>query len=230
TAAKLYDRWDIHQRAQHWLMMVAFTLLAVTGLIIKFAFSPIAQAVAKIFGNFETLFFIHLGAAVLMTAGALYHVVYLLIKGSRRQLSGSMLPSWQDVKDLADTIGYYFGLRKEGPRFRKYSYKEKLDYVAEYWGTPVMILSGLILWFPGAAAGIMPGWVIESAHFVHQGEGLLAILVIFTWHIYTVHFSPDFFPMNRVWLTGKVSREVMEKEYPLELDRLEKEEGTDDGR
>jgi cytochrome b subunit of formate dehydrogenase len=105
-----------------------------------------------------------------------------------------------------------------------------LDYVAEYWGTPVMILSGLILWFPGAAAGIMPGWVIESAHFVHQGEGLLAILVIFTWHIYTVHFSPDFFPMNRVWLTGKVSREVMKKEYPLELARLDKGEGTNVGR
>lgn len=227
--AKLYERWDIHQRIQHWLMLVSFTLLAVTGLLIKFALTGWAQTVAKIFGNFSILFSVHLGAAALMTAAAVYHVYYLVVKGWRRQLRLSMLPSIKDGKDLWANLSFFSGRGQEGPKFAKYSYKEKVDYLAEYWGTPVMVITGLMLLFPGIAADIFPRWVVASAHFMHQGEGLLAILVIFTWHLYSVHFSPDFFPMNRVWLTGKVSREVMEHEYPLELVRLEEEEGRING-
>ena len=165
TPAKLYERWDIHQRAQHWLMMISFTLLAITGLIIKFAYTPWAQTLAKIFVTFETLFFIHLAGAVLMIAAALYHLVYLIGKAFRRSLRGTMLPRWQDLKDLACNIGLFCGIRKEGPKFAKYSYKEKVDYLAEYWGTPVMIITGFILWFPGAAASFLPRWAIESATF-----------------------------------------------------------------
>lgn len=221
--AKLYDRWDIHQRAQHWCMMISFTLLAFTGILIKFAYSGWAQSVAKIFGSFEILFAVHLGGAGLMIFSALYHLVYLVVKGFKKQLRGTMLPSFKDLKDIVTNLLFLSGRAKKGPKFAKYSYKEKVDYLAEYWGTPVMIISGLMLMYPGVAAGIFPRWVVASAHFVHQGEGLLAILVIFTWHLYAVHFSPDFFPMNRVWLTGKVDREVMEHEYPLELARLEEE-------
>lgn len=227
--AKLYDRWDINQRVQHWLMLISFTLLAVTGLLIKFAYTGWAQFAAKVFGNFEILFLIHLVGAALMILSALYHVTYLIVKGWKKQLRGSMLPSFKDVKDLVSNLLFLSGKAQEGPKFAKYSYKEKVDYLAEYWGTPVMIITGLMLLYPGVAAGIFPRWIVAGAHFVHQGEGLLAILVIFIWHLYSVHFSPDFFPMNRVWLTGKVDREVMEHEYPLELARLE-EEGKKNGK
>lgn len=222
--AKLYQRWDIHQRIQHWLMLISFTLLAVTGLLIKYAYYPPAQTLAGIFGSFEILFNVHLGAAVLMIISALYHLIYLAAKAGGRKLRLTMLPQWQDIKDLVNNFFLFIGRAEKGPSFGKYSYKEKVDYLAEYWGTPLMILTGLILWFPGTAARLLSRQVIESAHFAHQGEGILAILVIFTWHLYSVHLSPDFFPMNRVWLTGKISRETMEHEYPGELARLDEEE------
>jgi len=225
SSSKQYDRWDIHQRSQHWMLVTSFTLLTVTGLLIKFANNSWAQAVAKIFGSFEILFAVHLVAAVLMTLGAVYHLGWLFWKASRRELRGTMLPGLKDARDIGENLAYFIGRRAQGARFAKYSYKEKIDYLAEYWGTPVMILTGLVLWFPGVASDIMPRRLIDSAHFIHQGEGLLAILVIFTWHMFSAHFSPDFFPMNRVWLTGKMSHEVMAEEYPLELARLEKEEG-----
>lgn len=224
TPAKLYDRWDFHQRAQHWLMLASFTLLAITGILIKFAFTGWAQSIAPVFGSFENMFRVHLISAVLMIVTALYHLVYLIIKASKKNLRGTMLPRIQDAKDIYGNVCYLCGISKTAPQFGKYSYKEKVDYLAEYWGTPVMIITGLILWYPGTANSILPRWAIESSHFIHQGEGLLAILVIFTWHLYSVHLSPDFFPMNKVWLTGKLSREVMEHEYPLELARLEQED------
>jgi formate dehydrogenase subunit gamma len=222
-SAKIYERWDFHQRLQHWLMMFSFTLLTITGLTIKFAYQAWAQAVARIFGSFEILFNIHLFAAVVMILGAVYHIVYLIIRFSQGRLRGTMLPRVQDAKDIFGNIGYLTGLSKTAPRFGKYSYKEKADYLAEYWGTPVMVLTGFILWFPAVFNSFLPRWAIECSHFIHQGEGLLAILVIFTWHLFAVHFVPEYFPMNRVWLSGKISREALEHEYALELERLERE-------
>ncbi|MEN3003870.1 cytochrome b/b6 domain-containing protein [Dehalobacterium formicoaceticum] len=221
---RLYDRWDIHQRIQHWFMVLSFTLLTVTGLMMHFAYTGWVQKAAQIFGSFENLFLVHLTAAVLMMINAFYHLIYLIVLAFQGKLRGSMLPRIQDAKDIIANLRLFLGFAKEGPRFSKYSYKEKVDYLAEYWGTPVMIVTGLILWFPHVAANIFPRQVIDSAHVIHQGEALLAILVIFIWHIYSVHFTPGFFPMNQVWLTGRLSREVMEEEYPLELARLEEEE------
>ncbi|MGI6679335.1 MAG: formate dehydrogenase subunit gamma [Dehalobacterium sp.] len=221
---RYFDRWDIHQRVQHWLMVLSFTLLATTGLIMHFAYTGWVQKVAQIFGSFENLFLVHLSAAVLMMINGLYHLIYLIVLAFQGKLRGSMLPQIQDAKDIIASFRLFLGFSKEGPRFAKYSYKEKVDYLAEYWGTPVMIVTGLMLWFPHVAANIFPRWVIDSAHVIHQGEALLAILVIFIWHIYSVHFTPYFFPMNGVWLTGRISHTVMEDEYPLELARLEEEE------
>ncbi|WP_366922536.1 cytochrome b/b6 domain-containing protein [Metallumcola ferriviriculae] len=226
----MYKRWDIHQRLQHYLTVISFLSCAVTGIVIKFAYTTWAQSFAKLFGNFNTLFAIHLAGAVIMIIAGVYHLFYLVHRVFKGNLRGTMLPVWKDLKDFALNICFYCGLTRSAPQFAKYSYKEKIDYLAEYWGTPLMIITGLILLYPGKAIAIMPRWVIECSHFAHQGEGMLAFLVIFTWHIYAVHFSLDFFPMNNVWLTGKVSREVMEHEYPLELALIENKEGSLDGR
>lgn len=223
NSSEMYKRWDMHQRIQHWIVISSFTMLSITGIPIKFAYEAWAQSYARIFGSFEVLYGIHkIGAAMLMIL-AVYHVMYLIIKAVQGKLRWSMFPIIKDFKDFAQNISYYLGLSKERPLFKKYSYKEKMDYWAVYWGSPIMIFSGLLIWFPGYAASKTPKWVIDSSHFFHQDEGMLAILFIFSIHFYNVHFSPDFFPMNYTWLTGKVSKEVMEHEYPLELDRIEKE-------
>lgn len=227
-SSKMYQRWDIHQRAQHWLMVSSFIMVAITGIPIKFAYTSWAQSYAKFFVKFEILFGIHKVGALIMMVSAIYHLVYLITKTIVGSLNWTMFPIIKDFKDFFQNILYFIGFKKEAAKYKKYSYKEKMDYWAVYWGTPIMVLSGLVLWFPGKAVTMMPKWVIDSAHYLHQDEGMLAILFIFTIHFYNVHFSPDFFPMNYTWLTGKVSREVMEHEYPLELARIEEEENANE--
>jgi formate dehydrogenase subunit gamma len=224
---RMYERWDIHQRTQHWLMLSSFILVSVTGIPIKFAYMSWAQSYAQVFGNFEILFGIHKLGAVIMTTSALYHLLYLIIKTITGKLRWTMIPIIKDVRDFALNFAYFCELRAKPAQFKKYSYKEKMDYWAVYWGTPIMVLSGLVLWFPGKAVSFMLQWLIESSHFLHQDEAMLAILFIFSIHLYNVHFSPDFFPMNTTWLTGKVSREIMEHEHSLELVRLEEEEKSE---
>jgi hypothetical protein len=53
----------------------------------------------------------------------------------------------------------------------------------------------------------------------------MAFLVIIIWHFFNAHFSPEAFPFDSSIFTGKMSRERMEKEHPLEYERMLAESG-----
>jgi hypothetical protein len=38
--------------------------------------------------------------------------------------------------------------------------------------------------------------------------------------MYNVHLNPSIFPMSRIWLTGRISREELKHEHPLEYRRI----------
>jgi hypothetical protein len=43
---------------------------------------------------------------------------------------------------------------------------------------------------------------LDFAVTVHFYEAVLATLAILVWHLYTVIFDPDVYPMDTAWLTG----------------------------
>jgi cytochrome b subunit of formate dehydrogenase len=89
-----------------------------------------------------------------------------------------------------------------------------------------MVLSGFVLWFPFKTLTILPRWIVNASLVVHSYEAALAILALVVWHFYTVHLSPDHFPMSPVWITGKMSTEEMKEHHPLEYERLMQEESA----
>ena len=115
---------------------------------------------------------------------------------------------------------YLFGLRKEKPMFDTFSYKEKFDYWAVFWGMVIMGVSGLILWFPAIATQWLPGLAVPIAKTAHSDEALLAVLAIAFWHMYNVHFNTSVFPFNKTIFTGKIGKHQMIEEHPLEYARL----------
>jgi len=44
---------------------------------------------------------------------------------------------------------------------------------------------------------------------MHSDEALLAIVFILIFHFYNEHLKPEVFPMNWMWLTGKMSTEQL---------------------
>jgi cytochrome b subunit of formate dehydrogenase len=125
----------------------------------------------------------------------------------------------KDIADIKQSVRYYMGADNEPPKYGKYSYVEKVEYWSLLWGTVVMILSGLFLWFPFT----LPSWLVNAALIVHSYEAALAVSAIVVWHMYTVHLSPDHFPMSWTWINGKMSAEEMKEHHPLEYDRLIRE-------
>ena len=213
------ERFDIHARIQHWGMMASFTTLVLTGWPLKMAHLEASNTLVRLFGGQATAAVIHRVAAVVLLAVAVYHVIYLVVRAKQGRLTLEMVPALKDVTDLAGNIAYYLGLKKERPRFGKWTYYEKFDYWAVFWGMAIMGGSGLILWFPTLAARILPGSFIAIAQLAHSDEALLAALAIFLWHFYNVHLKPTIFPMSWVWLTGKLTAEALYEEHREEYER-----------
>lgn len=223
--SKIYQRWNIHHRLQHILLFTSFIVLTFTGLPIKYAYKAWAVHVTSIFGGFNTMFIIHKIAAVVMIIAAIYHLGYLAFCGIvKKQSSSAMVPRWKDVTDLLDHIVYCFGWTKTDAEFDRYSYKEKFDYWAVFWGIAIMVGSGLMMWFPGITANFVSRTVLDCAQVAHSDEAMLAIMAVFIWHFYNVHFCPIVFPMNKVWLDGKFSKAEMEEFHPIELEKISRPE------
>ncbi|MGC8595419.1 MAG: formate dehydrogenase subunit gamma [Candidatus Kryptoniota bacterium] len=215
-----FVRFSLNQRVQHFLLVLSFTLLAFTGIPLKF---PGTTWVLLGF-NIGVARIIHRISAVILISVSVYHIFYLfglLIKNKFRvRETFTMLPSMKDLHDFLETTRNYFGLRSDLPMYDRYSFREKFEYWALAWGTVVMIVSGLTLWFNVAIGNIMPDWWIVAAYIAHSWEAWLAILAIIIWHMYNAHFAPGKFPMSNVWLTGKISEEEMIIEHPLEYERI----------
>jgi cytochrome b subunit of formate dehydrogenase len=222
---KTYARLDLNHRLQHIALFVSFIALALTGLPLRFAHHPWLNALYELMGGISGARAIHRGAAVVMIVAWVWHSLDLLLRWKRagfRLSSWTMVPTLKDVRDFLDLSRYYLGMAKEPPKFDRFEFRQKFDYFAVYWGMPIMVFSGLVLWFPIVFGNLLPEIGVSAAYIAHSDEAILAFLAIAVWHFYNVHFNPGDFPMSYAWLTGKKTRSQMEHEHPLELERIEK--------
>lgn len=223
-----FERLSIFQRIQHWLLLVSFLLLAATGLPMRFPEAEWLAFVYRLVGGLTVARAIHRFAAVVMIADGLLHLAYLGVLLVRHGFSirdaWPMIPNGKDARDWWETSLYYFGLRRSLPRYDRFNFREKFDYFAVFWGLPVMMLSGIVLWFPVFFGNRLPDLAIGMAYIAHSDEAVLAISAIVVWHFYNVHYHPDKFPMSWVWWHGKISEEDIKAEHPLEYERLTKGE------
>jgi formate dehydrogenase gamma subunit len=214
-------RFTLKQRIEHLVTMVVFTLLCLTGLPQKFYNAGWAQGLVDFFGGIDRSRAIHRFCGVLLALSTVFHFASVLVGFLERRMRLSMIPTKQDFQDAIGTLRYYLGTADHPPPFDRYDYRMKFEYWGLVVGNVVMVLTGFILYFPTLAARLMPGQFIPAAKVAHSNEGLMAFLVIIIWHIYNAHLNPDVFPFDTSIFTGKISRERMLHEHPLELARLE---------
>ncbi|HRQ39963.1 MAG TPA: cytochrome b/b6 domain-containing protein [Chloroflexota bacterium] len=212
-----YERFRIGARIEHIILLVSFTILAVTGLPQRYAQYELAQNMIVAMGGIETVRLIHRYAAFLLVLGSVYHLFTSTYRLYVRRERNRMTPDLKDAQDLVGYVKYNVGLQEEHPKMRKFNFGEKLEFWAVVWGTAVMAITGFMLWNPIATTNILPGTIIPAAKAAHSYEALLAVISIVIWHFYNVmikHWNPS------MW-TGKLPRHQMEEEHALELERLE---------
>ncbi len=194
-------RLNRHFRIAHWLTLISFPVLVVTGFALKFPESWWAHPLLLWEGRFALRGMIHRAAAVVLLISLVYHLVHLALDQRARRLMSQMAPKLQDVRDLQDMLSYNLGLSRTRPEFGEFNYVQKIEYLAFMWGTLVMAASGLLLWFNTLALRYFPKWVLDAATALHYYEAILATFAILIWHIYSVIFDPDVYPLARVRLS-----------------------------
>jgi formate dehydrogenase gamma subunit len=206
-------RMSLSQRLQHVILAVSFIALAVTGFALKFPDSWIGKAMgsSEMFRRWSH----RIAGVVLLVAGA-YHVIYLLTTRDGRQLLKDFLPATKDIKDVTDSARYLTGLSATKPKIARFGYAEKMEYWAVIWGTIIMGVTGLVIWFKMDVTKFLPRWAVDVALTIHYYEAILACLAIVVWHFYHVIFDPDVYPLNWACWNGKVSKHWQEEEHPLE--------------
>jgi cytochrome b subunit of formate dehydrogenase len=218
------QRFGKPERIQHALLFTSFLLLAATGLPLLFNDAVWARPLATMFGGFGVTGVVHRVFAVLLMGVFVTHVARIatrLFRGDRGILWGptSMVPQPRDVSDLYHHVRWFLH-RGPRPAFGRYTYWEKFDYWAVFWGMLVIGGSGLMLWFPEFFARFLPGWIFNVALLVHGEEALLAVGFIVTIHFFNSHMRPHKFPMDMTMFTGVVGEEEYRLERPLEVERL----------
>ena len=235
-----YVRFRPFERFLHVLVMSSFLLLVATGMPLKFYYTGWAKEVVRYIGGLEaaaqlhrlgavitfTYFFLHIGA--LITAGVKDRERFRNPVTGRYSVFKFLgvffgpdlpYPHVQDLKDWWAHQKWFFG-RGPQPQFDKWTYWEKFDYLAVFWGVTVIGLSGLVMWFPEFFTRLLPGWIINVALIVHSDEALLAAGFIFAFHFFNVHFRPEKFPLDSVMFSGRISKAEMLHERKRWYDRL----------
>jgi cytochrome b subunit of formate dehydrogenase len=216
---KRFLRFDLSQRIEHIILLVSFTVLAITGLPQKFPEAPASIFFFRIVGGIDISRVIHRSSAVALILVSIYHIVALLYRVWVKRVRLSMIPVFEDIKHLYQDVSFYLGLRKEKAQYDRYNYAEKVEYLAVVWGTLIMAITGFMMWNPIATTRFLPGEYIPAAKAAHGGEAILAVLSIILWHFYHVHLKH----FNKSMFTGYLTRHEMEDEHPLELRRIEKD-------
>jgi len=235
-----FTRFTPFQRFQHMLVVTSFLLLVITGMPLKFYYTDWAKAMFSIIGGPETARVLHhFGALITFLYFGLHLAGVVSTNWARRRQfcnpatgrfcprrildywlgPDSLIPSLQDWKDFVAHQKWFFG-KGPKPQFGRWTYWEKFDYFAVFWGVFIIGFSGLIMWYPVLFSKFMPGWIINIALIVHSDEALLAAGFIFTIHFFNTHFRLEKFPMDTVIFSGRLSKTEMLHERKRWYDRL----------
>ncbi|HOE65315.1 MAG TPA: cytochrome c3 family protein [Candidatus Hydrogenedentes bacterium] len=224
---RMFRRFDPIVRQLHFVLILSFFGLALTGMALKFSYMPWALWLAKSMGGFHAAGVIHRICAVIMLIDFVIHIGVIVHRKRESGISwkelllgpSSLIPNMTDARQFGQTLKWLVRLGPQ-PRYGEWTYWEKFDYFAVFWGVAIIGSTGFMLWFPELCTRVLPGWMINVATIVHSDEALLAVGFIFTIHFFNTHFRPEKFPMDMAMFTGLVSEEELKHERPEYYARL----------
>jgi cytochrome b subunit of formate dehydrogenase len=224
--AKAIQRFNKVDRINHAFVIVSFFGLTITGLPLLYSDKGWATTLMSMLGGVRMAGVLHRVFAVMLIGNFVVHGFGIANRirkhGFKKLVWGpyTMLPQPKDFRDCLGMWKWFFVGGKK-PKFDRWTYWEKFDYVAEVGGSGIIAFSGLLLWFPEFFAKFVPGWMFNVATIVHGYEAVLAIGFIFTIHFFNAHLRLEKFPVDDVMFTGRLPEEEFAHEREAEYERLD---------
>jgi len=216
-----YRRFSTGRIAEHWVQLITFAVLVVTGLSQKFYTLDLSRWIILQMGGIDTVRLVHRWAGLFFSFATIAHILIAMVGMVYKRWQPSMVITRNDLKSAIHNIKYYLGSENFPSMNGKYSYTQKFEYWGILTGGILMIVTGAVLWKPLFITNFMTGEVIPAAKVLHTNEALVVFLIIAVWHMYNAIFSPEVFPLNASIFTGYIKQERMVHEHLLELARIE---------
>jgi len=219
-------RWSFWSRATHALLAAAVFGLVLTGMPMHYPTTFWAKPLLALWQGERGAAAVHKVCAIGFLLSGVMHVggmtaAWLTGRFRLRSLfdNDSIVPRWTDVRQIGEQIRY---LKDQGPRprYARFTFWEKFDYIAEVWGLLVIGLTGLVMWFPGRFLDVVPGWMVNAARIFHSYEALLAMGFLFTVHYFNTHLRPEVFPVDEVIFSGNIPLHEIQERYPAWYERV----------
>ena len=238
---EIFERMNLAERIQHFLLIITFLTLIVTGLPLMFYEMKLFKWIFAGGDLFYIRGILHRAAAVVMILNLVWHLIYTASTKRGRNNFKEMIPKFKDIRDAFEIFWHNLGLTrwlqrkgifskffekhpfwlfKKHPRFGRYNFIEKFEYWAVGWGSFVMIVTGFFMWQVELSLRLFPLWVHDIFIILHGYEAMLAFLAVIIWHMYNVHLNPEVFPMSKVWLNGKIDGHELRTLHPLEYEQI----------
>jgi cytochrome b subunit of formate dehydrogenase len=212
-------RFDLHMRLQHIILFISMILLGLSGFALKYSHTFIGKFLVIIEGGIEGRGYLHRIAAILLIFDVFYHLWYIIFTEDGNREFRLLIPRWKDLRDFFYVLYGFFAKKEYRIEFDKYTYKEKFQYWGVVFGTAAMIFTGLIMWFETFSMMLIPKWLFDICIVLHGSGALVLFILLFLWHIYITHFSPENFPINMEWWHGKRKLEDLKEKRILEYRR-----------
>ncbi len=232
-------RFTLFHRFCHFLIIISFLGLVLTGMPLVFKDYGWARCLYNILGGYPTAGYIHRICALITFFSAFLHFAFLtfetLVKKNKGIFWGpnSLIIQPRDVLNILGDVLWFFRLGAR-PKFDRWIYWEKFEYLSLMWGTLIMGATGFILWFPVQSVSIIPASIVgivdlpSIALVAHKYEAILAAGFIFSIHFFHTHLLPEKIPLDGAMFTGRVPEEDVIHERGVYFERL-KEEGELEG-
>jgi formate dehydrogenase subunit gamma len=220
TKGETVVRFSLRTRLEHASVMGLFLALALTGFPQKFYPAPWTRWFVDVLGGIDAVRWLHRASGVMFAGLLAVHVAGAVWPTLRRRAALSLVPDAKDFRDAAATLRYQLGTAPKPPEFDRFDYRQKFEYWGLLLGGSVMVATGFLLLFPLLATAVLGGQFVPAAKVAHSNEGLMAFLVVLTWHIFNAHLSPEAFPGDTSVFTGRIEKERLRHEHPLEYARL----------
>ena len=221
TMRTTFRRFGTNRIIEHWIQMMTFSVLVVTGLSEKFYALDSARWIILHMGGIDNVRLVHRYAAILFSLAIAAHILIAIVGVVVKRWQPSMVITKNDFRNAVHNIRYYLGKEQYPAPGGRYSYMQKFEYWGILTGGLLMMITGAVLWKPMFITRFMSGEIIPAAKVLHTNEALVVFLIIAVWHIYNAIFSPEVFPLNTSIFAGSISRERMIYEHILELARIE---------
>ncbi|MFN8528559.1 MAG: c-type cytochrome [Anaerolineae bacterium] len=167
------------QRIDRLAVIIAIIGLALTGLPQKFASASWAHGAFVLLGGIESARILHRFFALLLIAGAAFHVGAFLyrriVTHERREAAGNA------VAKALQQILINLGLRRADST--DYRFVLRLEYWVLVISVLLMIITGLVLWKPVVVTNVLPAVTIPLFLSLHGDHALALIVFLVVWRI-----------------------------------------------